>query len=173
MLGVFLTEEPTAVPAGVVGFVGEQLGVDPDQFAEYERRSQTVYEHAWEIRGLLGYRDFADGEGELRRFVAARVWSTTEGPRALFHRAVVYPVKERVLLPGITVLTRLVGEARKAENARLYGLLAERTPAETAGGAAGPAAGAGGRAGVGAGAVADLAGEGVGAGAGAGAGPGR
>jgi hypothetical protein len=132
MLGVFLTEKPAAVPAGVVGFVGEQLGVDPAELAEYGRRAQTVYEHAWEIRELLGYRDFADGEGELRRFVAARVWSTTEGPRALFDRAVVHLVKERVLLPGITVLTRLVGEARRAENARLYWLLAERTPAETA-----------------------------------------
>lgn len=91
-----------------------------------------MYEHAWEIRELLGYRDFADGEGEAHRYVAARVWSTTEGPRALFDRAVVHLVKGRVLLPGITVLTRLVGEVRRAENARMCGLLAERTPAETA-----------------------------------------
>lgn len=34
--------------------------------------------------------------------------------------------------PGITTLTRLVAEVRTAENARLYGMLAERTPAETA-----------------------------------------
>ncbi|MGI5320894.1 DUF4158 domain-containing protein [Actinomadura nitritigenes] len=132
MRPVFLSEKPTAVPDGAVGFVGEQLGVDPAEFAEYGRRAQTVHEHAWEIRELLGYRAFADGEAELRRFVAARVWSTTEGPRALFDRAVVHLVKERVLLPGITVLTRLVGEVRRAENARLYGLLAGRTPAETA-----------------------------------------
>ncbi|GIH67162.1 hypothetical protein Msi02_79790 [Microbispora siamensis] len=70
----------------MVGFVAEQLGVDPEEFADYGRRAQTVYEHAWEIREL----------------------------------------------PGITVLTRLVGEVRREENARPYGLLAERTPAETA-----------------------------------------
>jgi hypothetical protein len=68
----------------------------------------------------------------VRRHVAARAWSTTEGPRALYDRAVVHMLKERVLLPGITVLTRLVGEARRQENLRLFGLLAERTPAETA-----------------------------------------
>jgi hypothetical protein len=54
MLGVFLTEDPTAVPAGVAGFVVEQVGVDPQESAEYGRRAQTVYEHAWEIRELLG-----------------------------------------------------------------------------------------------------------------------
>ncbi|MFD0684603.1 DUF4158 domain-containing protein [Actinomadura fibrosa] len=58
--------------------------------------------------------------------------ASQEGPRALFDRAVVWLVELRVLLPGITTLTRLVAEVRRAENARLYGLLAERTPAETA-----------------------------------------
>jgi hypothetical protein len=38
-----------------VAFVAEQLGVDAACFAEYGQRQQTVYEHAWEIRELLGY----------------------------------------------------------------------------------------------------------------------
>ncbi|MBG0823619.1 Tn3 family transposase [Planomonospora sp. ID91781] len=67
MLGVFLTEDPTAVPARVAAFVAEQLGVAPEEFAEYGQRQQTVYEHAWEIRELLGYRDFAEGEDEFGR----------------------------------------------------------------------------------------------------------
>ncbi|MGW0447946.1 Tn3 family transposase [Streptosporangium sandarakinum] len=130
MLGVFLTENPTAVPGGVVAFAAEQLDLDPVCFPDYTQRQQTAYEHAWEIRDLLGYRDFADCEAEVRRYVAARVWSTTEGPRALFDRARVHLLKERVLLPGITVLTRLVGEVRKEENARLHRTLAERTGPE-------------------------------------------
>ena len=130
MLGVFLTENPTAVPAGVVAFVAEQLDVDPDCFTEYGQWQQTAYEHAWEIRELLGYQDFAAAEADVRRFLAARVWSSTEGPRALFDRTRVHMLKERVLLPGITVLTRLVGEVRRQENTRLYRMLAERTGTE-------------------------------------------
>lgn len=132
MLGVLLTEGPAAVPAGAVEFVAEQLGVDPAGMAEYGRRPQTAYEHAWEIRELLGYREFGDADAEVRRLVAARVASTTEGPRALFDRAVVFMLRERILLPGITVLTRLVGDVRRAENVRLYELLAGRTPPQTA-----------------------------------------
>ncbi|MEU6787364.1 DUF4158 domain-containing protein [Nonomuraea angiospora] len=73
MLGVFLTEDPLAVPPGAVAFVAEQLGLDPAELSGYGRRQQTVYGHAWEIRELLGYRDFGGCEGKVRQFVAARV----------------------------------------------------------------------------------------------------
>lgn len=58
MLGTFLTEDPTAVPASAVRFVAEQLALDDDHFAGYGARAQTAYEHAWEIRDAYCYRDF-------------------------------------------------------------------------------------------------------------------
>lgn len=128
MLGTFLTEDPTAVPASVVRFVAEQLGIDDEHFAEYGTRSQTAYEHAWEIRDEYGYRDFAAGEAELREFLAARVWSSLEGPRALFDRAVVWLVNNRVLLPGVTTLARMVAAVRQEENDRLHAALYEAVP---------------------------------------------
>ena len=100
MLGTFLTEEPTAIPASVVAFVAGQLGEDAEHFAGYGARQQTPYEHAWEIRDACGYRDFAAGEDELREFLAARVWSSLEGPRALFDRAVVWLIGSQVLALG-------------------------------------------------------------------------
>ncbi|MEU8148781.1 DUF4158 domain-containing protein [Nonomuraea sp. NPDC048901] len=130
MLGVFLTEDPLAVPSGAVAFVAEQLDLDPACFADYGQRPKTAYEHAWQIRELLGYRDFGACEQEVRQYVAARVWASVEGPRALFDRARVHLLKERILLPGITVLVRLVGEVRRAENERLHALLSGRLSQE-------------------------------------------
>ncbi|MEU0375528.1 DUF4158 domain-containing protein [Streptomyces sp. NPDC006283] len=112
MLGTFLTEDPTVVPASVVQFVAEQLAFDDEHFAGYRARSQTAYEHAWEIRDAYGYRDFTEGEEELPEFLVARVWSSREGPRALFDRAVVWLVNNRVLLPGVTTLARMVAAVR-------------------------------------------------------------
>ncbi|MEV0198500.1 DUF4158 domain-containing protein [Nonomuraea sp. NPDC050691] len=126
MLGVFLTEDPLAAPPGAVAFVAEQVGLDPANLADYGHRQQTVYEHVWEIRRLLGYRDFGACESEVRHYVAARVWVSVEGLRALFDRARVHMLKERILLPGITVLVRLVGEVWRAENERLHALLPGR-----------------------------------------------
>jgi len=61
MLGTFLTDsDPAAVPQVVIGYVAEQPGIDdPSCVKLYPERLQTQYEHAWEIRDLLGYRDFA------------------------------------------------------------------------------------------------------------------
>lgn len=129
MLGTFLTEDPDAVPAVVVRFVAEQLGVNDAHYAEYGRRLQRRYEHAWEIRDSYGYRDFAAGREELQEFLAARVWSSLEGPRALFDRAVVWLVGNRVLLPGITRLARMVAGVRAEENDRLHRALYEAVPA--------------------------------------------
>ncbi|MEE1768344.1 DUF4158 domain-containing protein [Streptomyces sp. JV185] len=70
------------------------------------------------------------GEDELRGFLAARVWSSLEGPRALFDRTVVWLTGNRVLLPGITTLVRLVAEVRMEEDDRLHATLYEATPGE-------------------------------------------
>ncbi len=119
MLGTFLGEDPAAVPAGVAAFVAEQLGIrDPACLRRYGDRPKTAYEHQWEIRRKCGYREFAAGEAELRVFLAARVWSVEEGPRALFDRSVLWLIEHRVLLPGITVLARLVAEVRSSEHDR-------------------------------------------------------
>ncbi|WP_433539442.1 DUF4158 domain-containing protein [Streptosporangium sandarakinum] len=74
----------------------------------------------------LATADFGACEAEVRQFVAARVWASVEGPRALFDRAQVHLLKERILLPGISVLVRLVGEVRRAETERVYALLSGR-----------------------------------------------
>ena len=130
MLGRFLADS-TDVPATAVGFVAEQLGIaEPSCIAAYGQREPTQHEHAREIRHECGYREFARGETELRAFVAARAWATDEGPRALFDRAVLWMVEQRVLLPGITVLARLVGEVRVAEHERLWTTLADAAPPE-------------------------------------------
>ncbi|MCY0924393.1 MULTISPECIES: DUF4158 domain-containing protein [unclassified Streptomyces] len=102
MLGTFLSQ-PAKVPPGVAAFVADQLGIDdPSCLEGYPDRQTTQYEHAKEIRSLLGVRDFEDGELELRQHVAGRVWVSNEGPRALFDRAVTWLRRNRCLLPGIT-----------------------------------------------------------------------
>jgi Domain of unknown function (DUF4158) len=116
MLGTFLTDsDPVAVPQVVVDYVAEQLGIDdPSCVKLYPERLQTQYEHAWEIRDLLGYRDFADAEAEVTAFIASRVAKTRDSRRDLFDRAVLWLIENRVLLPGLSTLSRLVTEVRRA-----------------------------------------------------------
>jgi len=122
-LGVFLAE-PTVVPAGVVAWVAEQLGInDVGCLSGYAERRQTPFEHAWEIREALGLREFPAAREQLAAWVSAQAWSTVDGPVALFDGAVLWLREQRVLLPGVTVLARMVASLREDAAARLFGVL--------------------------------------------------
>ncbi|MGH7733270.1 MAG: DUF4158 domain-containing protein, partial [Gemmatimonadales bacterium] len=117
MPGTFLTGSgPVDVPEVVIGYVAEQLGIE-DQVAvkRYGGRPQAPYDHAAEIRVLLGYREFADAEAEVAAFIASRAGKTRDSRRELFDRAVLWLAENRVLLPGISTLSRLVTEVRRGE----------------------------------------------------------
>jgi Domain of unknown function (DUF4158) len=49
-----------------------------------------------------------------------RAWTHAEGPVALFNYAVTWLRRNRVLLPGVSVLARQVSEARTVAERRLY-----------------------------------------------------
>jgi hypothetical protein len=93
----------------------------------------TQHEHAREIRELLRYSEFADRELDLWSYVASRVWNSLESRRTLFDRAVVWMLCERVLLPGISVLSRLVTEVRAGEYDRIHAVIAAAPPPELVG----------------------------------------
>jgi hypothetical protein len=108
MLGTFLTDSGSAdVPQVVVDYVAEQLGIIGAAAVKlYGDRPQTPYEHAAQIRSMLSYREFSEAEGEVAAFIASRVHKSRDSE--LFDRAVLWLIDHRVLLPGITTLSRPV-----------------------------------------------------------------
>ena len=104
---------------------------DPSVVKRYTARPMTAYEHAWQIRRVYGYRDFADAEAgvRLREFLAGRPWTHAEGPVALFSQAVAWLRRHRVLLPGVSGLARLVTTARAEAAGGLHRTVAEAATA--------------------------------------------
>ncbi len=122
-LGTFLTD--LAVPTEVVDYLAAQLGIDdPSCIKAYREREMTRLEHAWEIRDAYGFVDFAAAEAELAAWIDAQAWTSGDGPKALFDAAVVWLRERKVLLPGVTVLARLVAHVRDQANQRLWETLA-------------------------------------------------
>ncbi len=127
--GRFL-EDPLDVPWPAVEFLAGQLEIgNASCVKKYVQRPQTPYEHAWEIRDRYGYRSFDDPgcAGAFARFLEGRAWTHVEGPVALFEQAAGWLRRNRVLLPGVTVLARQVAAARETAEARVYAALAAAT----------------------------------------------
>lgn len=125
-LGRFL-DDPLDLPWAAVDMLAGQLDIgDASGVKKYVQRPQTAYEHAWEIRTRYGYRPFEDAEvaGRFGRFLAGRAWTHAEGPVALFDQSVAWLRRNRVLLPGVSVLARQVSAAREAAETRLHAELA-------------------------------------------------
>jgi hypothetical protein len=123
-------ENPGETPPGVVLHVALQLGItDLTCFAQYTGGEQR-WEHAAEIRRHYGYREFASAPVLLRllRCLYALCWSGTDRPSVLFDRAIAWLITNKVLLPGGSVLERLVARLRARVQERLWRLLAEGLP---------------------------------------------
>jgi hypothetical protein len=92
----------------------------------YTERAKTAYEHAWEIRDAYGYHPFEDAEWrrKFRAFLHGRAWTGAEGPVALFNQAVGWLRRNRVLLPGVSVLAKQVASVRQVAEKRLYATVA-------------------------------------------------
>src|SRR6266508_2590622 len=130
-LGTFLSD-PTDAPAGVVKHLAAQLAIsDPSCLSRYRERPATHREHAGEIQRRLGHRDFSDKAENFRliRWLYTRAWLSAERPIVLFDLATARLVERKVLLPGVTVLTRLIARVRDRAANRLYQSIA-RLPSQ-------------------------------------------
>jgi TnpA family transposase len=132
-LGLFLVD-PLAVPVGAMRYVASQLGItDLTDLRRYAERIQTQQEHALEIRRRFGYRDWSDPGGgfALLRMLYAREWVSAERPSVLFDLALTWLLDQKVVLPGITTLERLIARVRERVAERVFQRLSQiPTPAQ-------------------------------------------
>src|SRR5947209_7574205 len=126
-LGTFLAD-PSEVPASVVAYLAGQLGIADTGGLKRYAAGVMRRDHVAEIRRRYGYRDFHEGSeaAALSRWLANRAWVGAERPSVLFDLATARLVERRVLLPGVTVLARLVAQVRDRAASRLWHTLARR-----------------------------------------------
>ena len=129
-LGTFLPD-PTRVPTLTVRYVADQLGIDdPSCLKRFRVGSRAHYEQTQHLQEAYGYREFSQVGFALTRWLYTRAWMAFERPSALFDLATAWLVERKILLPGVTTLTRLIARIRDRVAARLWQQLAQLPSAE-------------------------------------------
>jgi hypothetical protein len=116
-----LLPDLTLIPANVISYISQQLGIDKSNLNKY-CSSVSRWDHNNEIRQIYGYHDFSEQphHWEFVRWLYNHAWLTSERPGILFERAVARCRKQKILLPGVTVIERLISQIRERANSRLW-----------------------------------------------------
>src|SRR5215212_572809 len=90
------------IPASLVAFVAEQVGVEPATLTDYAFRGSTRYEHSAALQDALGYRPF---EGRPRQEMAT--WLEREAMLARSGGELAIGLRDelrrrRVIVPAVT-----------------------------------------------------------------------
>ena len=129
-LGTFLPD-PTRVPDAVTHTLADQLDIDPDSLQDYRKRVSTWYEHQELILHHTGTAPFDDRQAfRLIRWLYAQLATGTLRPGVLFDLATAHLVAHKVVLPGVTLLARLVARVRDRAGMRTFEGLSRRLSPE-------------------------------------------
>lgn len=124
-LGTFLAN-PIEVPPNILDYLAKQLEITrTSSLSAYLERETTRWEHAALIQHHYGYQDFSAQPTHWRfiRWLYARAWVGTEGPSVLFDIATAQLLEQKILLPGVSVLERLVATVRERVSQRVWKVL--------------------------------------------------
>src|SRR6266487_1823927 len=122
-LGTFLSD-PIDVPHNVILTLASQLNIaDPTVLSRY-REGEMRRDHVHEIMQEYGYHDFAFQPEHFRflRWLYTRAWWSEERLTVLFDLAMAQLIDRKVLLPGVSVLERVVSSVREHASMRLWQL---------------------------------------------------
>ncbi len=123
-LGTFLSD-PTDVPHNVVLTLASQLNIADLAVLSRYREGEMRYDHIHEIIAEYGYQDFSSQPEHFRfvRWLYTRAWWSEERLTVLFDLAMAHLIDRKVLLPGVSVLERLISSVREHASRRLWRLL--------------------------------------------------
>ncbi|GGN45378.1 Tn3 family transposase [Deinococcus daejeonensis] len=112
-------------PEAVLVCLGEQLDIDPAKFDVYARRDATRREHFGELCDQLGYRTLSvDLNRALRAWLIPMAVATPQ-PFALMSALLDELRRRKILVPRISVLERIVTQARTQAEQAVHHLLGE------------------------------------------------
>ena len=121
------------IPEPVLEYIAEQIGVNVNSIFEYSERENTRLEHMKEIRKEYGYRNFREEDAEALFNTLMHAAMENDNVIHLMNTAIASLRKQKIILPGITTIERILQDARiKAESIVIERIKASITSSQRA-----------------------------------------
>jgi len=112
-----------SIPPSTLTYIADQIHVSPDVMAQYAKREPTRREHLEEIRRTFGYDNFsAQRYKSLVRLLYAEAWENDNAVE-LMDIAVRWLRENKIILPAISTIERVVWEAMHRADKKMYSIL--------------------------------------------------
>lgn len=121
-----LVQRGEFIPEGALTFLAEQLGVDPEALSTFARRAPTRYEQLAILRQHYGFSELSHPlRADLLAFARGMAVASSKDKYVVAALADEMR-RRRIVIPGITVLERLAGQACTEAEEALFADVAGR-----------------------------------------------
>ncbi|MGC9673744.1 Tn3 family transposase [Staphylococcus haemolyticus] len=114
-----------SIPESVLHYISKQIGTTPTSLILYPQRENTLWDHLKEIRSEYDFVTFTLKEYRMT-FKHLHQLALKNGDAIhLLHECIDFLRKNKVILPAITTLERMVWEARAMAEKKLFNTLSQ------------------------------------------------
>ncbi|MDA2656194.1 Tn3 family transposase [Bacillus cereus] len=113
------------IPDSVLQYISKQIGASPSSLSHYPQRENTLWDHLKEIRSEYDFVTFTLREYRMT-FKHLHQLALENGDAIhLLHECIDFLRKNKIILPAITTLERMVWEARAMAEKKLFNTVSQ------------------------------------------------
>ncbi len=119
-----------SIPDKVLNYIANQVDIDPDVYPLYAQREPTRREHLEEIRQAYGFQNFTLSEYRSLSRTMLKYSLENGNSSYLIRMAIDELRKQKIILPAMTTIERVVWESRQRAEEKIFKLLVSSLTAE-------------------------------------------
>ncbi|HGW3612250.1 TPA: Tn3 family transposase [Enterococcus faecium] len=109
-----------SITDSVIQYISKQIGVSPSSLDHYPQRENTLWDHLKEIRSEYDFVTFTLSEYRMTFKYLHQLALENGDAIHLLHECIDFLRKNKIILPAITTLERMVWEARAMAEKKLF-----------------------------------------------------
>ncbi|MCU5700767.1 Tn3 family transposase [Bacillus cereus] len=114
-----------SIPDSVIHYISKQIGSTPSSLSLYPQRENTLWDHLKEIRNEYDFVTFTLKEYRMTFKYLHQLALENGDAIHLLHECIDFLRKNKILLPAITTLERMVWEARAMAEKKLFNTVSQ------------------------------------------------